>query len=284
MGPLSLQTIEALTDVITGGSASDPTPSIGIYRSGPNLSRFFGQLNIAFTISGGSRVPEVRHLLQKINEEPNALPTVVRIIEAAVDPRDFIQFPDKLVAVVQFMNERLRFDGYELKLRGKYHRIAGAAGSTATTAQLREEAGKLSLESVQRDLERALEQADTDPPSAVTSACSTVESMCKCLLDEMKKPYPAKQDIQGLVREVTAQLNLSPARKDISKEIETDVKQVLSGLISVTGGIGALRTHGSDAHGRGKHGTPIDARIARLAIHGASTISLFLLETWQKRR
>lgn len=48
-------------------------------------------------------------------------------------------------------------------------------------------------------------------------------------------------------------------------------------------GIGSLRTHVGDAHGREKGFVRIDARIARLAIHSASTVSLFIIETWQRR-
>jgi hypothetical protein len=77
---------------------------------------------------------------------------------------------------------------------------------------------------------------------------------------------------------VSRHLNLSPERTDISP----DIKQILGGLASVCGGIGALRTHAGDAHGRGKGTAQVDARIARLAVHAASTISLFLIETWQR--
>jgi hypothetical protein len=44
-----------------------------------------------------------------------------------------------------------------------------------------------------------------------------------------------------------------------------------------------LRTHGGDAHGREKGFKRIDARIARLALNAASTIALFLIETWERK-
>ncbi|WP_446686926.1 abortive infection family protein [Paracoccus niistensis] len=49
------------------------------------------------------------------------------------------------------------------------------------------------------------------------------------------------------------------------------------------GGVGSLRTHGGDAHGRERGYARIDARIARLSIHAASTAALFLIETWQRK-
>lgn len=67
------------------------------------------------------------------------------------------------------------------------------------------------------------------------------------------------------------------------REVPHDIKQILGGLANVAGGIGALRTRAGDAHGRGR-GTPrVDARVARLAVHSASTLALFLIETWQNR-
>jgi Abortive infection C-terminus len=80
-----------------------------------------------------------------------------------------------------------------------------------------------------------------------------------------------------LVREVGKHLNLSRGRTDVGP----DIKQILGGLASVAGGIGALRTHAGDAYGRGKGTARVDARIARLAVHAAGTTSLFFFETWQ---
>jgi len=44
-----------------------------------------------------------------------------------------------------------------------------------------------------------------------------------------------------------------------------------------------LRTHGGDAHGREKGFRRIDARIARLALNSASSIAMFLIETWERK-
>ncbi len=64
-------------------------------------------------------------------------------------------------------------------------------------------------------------------------------------------------------------------RTDLPKIIEADIKHILGGLLKIASGIGSLRTHGGDAHGRGKQFYRLDARIAKLAINAASTLSLF---------
>lgn len=141
----------------------------------------------------------------------------------------------------------------------------------------------LNFDTVQRDIDRALTAAEQDPESAVTSASSTLESVCRSILVELGHPLPAKRDIKTLFREVAQTLRLGADRSDLNAEIAEDVKAILGGLATITQGIGALRTKFGDAHGRERGYFRIDGRIADLAINAASTISLFLIETWQKR-
>lgn len=278
----STQTITALAEVVTGGSAGDSSPSIGHYRSGPKLERFFGGLNVELRIGNASRVPTVLAALEHENRQPDGRATIIRIVEACADPRDFLDDEPKLLAVVDYLNKRLHFDGYELRRIGQLFKVVALATNSVAAAALKQKAKSLDLDSVHNDFERALSEADSDPADAITAACSTVESVCKCILDEMGKPYPTNKDIKGLVGEVAKHLNLSPGRDDLPKEWEQDIRTILSGLFNVIGGIGSLRTHAGDAHGKGKNPVPADARIARLAIHAASTVSLFYIETWQR--
>lgn len=276
------ETIAALAEVVTGGSAGDPRPSIGQYRSGPKLERFFDGLNIELQIGNASRVPAVLDVLQRENKKPDGQTTIIRVIEACVDPRVYLDAESKLIAVVDYMNKRLQFDGFELHRAGQVYRVVALVTNAVAAAALKEKARVLDLDSVHQDFERALTEANSDPADAITAACSTVESVCKCILDEMGQPYPSNKDIKGLVGEVARHLNLSPGRDDLPKEWEQDVRMILSGLFNVISGIGSLRTHAGDAHGKGKKPVPADARIARLAIHAASTVSLFYIETWQR--
>lgn len=281
MGILSVQTISALTEIITGGPGNSSHKSIGIYRSGPSLEQFMEDLNIEFHIGPMmSRVPAVRSLLVGINNQHDGLTTLTKVIEQAVSVSDFLDDPDKLETVVGYLNCRLDLDGYSLIKSGKRYKLSRRGNDTPLTTALKEKADALDMDSVTNDFERALRQTDTDPEDAITAACATLESVCKCILDQMKQPYPDKQDVSGLYREIQKHLKLSPGREDISQEI----KQILGGLSNVACGIGTLRTHAGDAHGKGIKVLRPDGRIARLAIHSASTISLFLIETWQRRK
>ncbi|MBX3385115.1 MAG: abortive infection family protein [Phycisphaeraceae bacterium] len=279
----STQTIAALTEVVTGGSFQDVAPSIGHYRSGPKLERFFAGLGMDLRIGSGSRVPAVQALLRQSHEQPDGRDTIIRVLEACADPREYFSDESKLDAVVEYMNKRLRFDGVELRMVGNVYKVVTLVTHAAVASALKKKADALELSSVNADFERAITEADRDPSDAITAACAIVESVCKCILDEMTIPYPRNKDIKGLVGEVAKHLNLSPGRNDLPAEWEQDIRTILSGLFNVIGGIGSLRTHAGDAHGKGMRSFPVDARIARLAIHAASTVSLFYIETWQRK-
>lgn len=134
---------------------------------------------------------------------------------------------------------------------------------------------KEEFRSIHNDLERALNQVDSDPASAVTSASSMIESMCKVYLEKRRIQLPNNKNIKNLWKAVSKRLGLDPGSKE-----DDNVKQVLSGLISIVSGVGALRTRAGSAHGHGneKHYT-LQSRHAWLVINASSTIVTFVLET-----
>nr|WP_258570846.1 abortive infection family protein [Flavimaribacter sediminis] len=238
--------------------------------------------NVDFRVSG-SRVPSLVDCLLDINRgfEPSAV--FPRVIEAAADPRDFAHDPPRHTAVLEYLNNALRYDGFELQQQGTKVRLVVAGHSTPVIATLSGVAETISFDTVKLDLERALGSIDSDPEDAITAACSTIESVCRSILIELGQPLPAKKDVSGLFNAVKQPLALSPDRSDLDPQIAADVRTTLGGLATVIQGVGALRTHAGDAHGREKGYARVDARIARLSIHAASTVALFLIETWQRK-
>jgi hypothetical protein len=281
--PLSPQAIDALAEVITGGSANDGKPPIGIYRTGPRIEQFMRGCNVAFRIGSGSRVPTVVDALIEINNGPECDKVLTRIVEAAADPRDFTDDPGRHAAVVEYLNQLLHYDGLVLQQQGRRMRLVLDGRATPVVEQLAGMVETISFDTVQRDLERGLASVESDPEDAITAACSTIESVCRSILVELNEPLPTKKDVQGLFNAVKRPLGLSPDRTDIDPLIADDVRTVLGGLATVMQGVGALRTHAGDAHGRERGYARVDARIGRLSIHAASTIALFLIETWQRK-
>lgn len=272
----SIQLITALVEVTVDGR-SLTGEQVGRYRSGAVLETFLGNANIELNLASSSRNPATRNALVHANKtEPDR---VKQVIEQVADPREYGDDVELHSRAIAHLNTCLAHDRLEIRQIGHSWKLVSSAGQAPVTEQLDERLRSIDYDSVDASFRKALEQAEADPSNATKEACSIVESVCKCILDEVGSAYPKRQDIQGLVKEVSKVLDLSPARPDI----DADVRQILGGLSTVVNGIGALRTH-EGAHGKGKNVARIDGRIARLAIHAASTIALFYIESWQRRK
>lgn len=161
---------------------------------------------------------------------------------------------------------------------GSGGRIFGSA-VTAPSRTLGEMLRELSIAEIEEEFDRAGRSVNADPPAAVTAACAIIEAMCKAYIAERGLELPAKQTIKALWQVVARDLRLTPDSVE-----DDDLKSILSGLTSITDGIGSFRTHAGSAHGQGKRAYRVAPRHARLAVHAAHTLCLFTLETWQARR
>lgn len=275
--------IKALVDVITGGvgQGADMAEPVGIYRSGPKIEQFFLDCGVDMRIGPLSRVPATTEALRQAANGWEGHAVIERVLLRAADPRDYLGDPTKGDAVLSYLNRSLEPENFALVIVGGKPRLVrrDAAGHVVTA--FIDKVAILDFDTVQLEIARAVVNAGNDPEDAVTAACSLLEAVCRSILMELRLPLPPKRDIDGLIRAVQDPLGLSPGRTDLPSEVEADIRQVLGGLTSVSKGIGALRTHAGDAHGRERGRARIDARIARLAIHSASSIALFLIETWE---
>lgn len=161
--------------------------------------------------------------------------------------------------------------------RGGYIHGANLVGPSKS---LRERLKTNGMQTVETEFKRAYDSIESDPPQAVTAACSILEALCKNYLDIEEEEGPNKQVLGNLFPQVMTHLGLSP--KDL---VDDDLKQILTGQYSIATGVAALRTHAGSAHGRSdKKYYKIEPRHARLAVHSAHTITMFILETWEARK
>lgn len=260
----------------------ETAPPIGKYRSASQLESFMRNCGAVMSVGSGSRLPTLNEAILGVMQRGEH-DTMRTIIERAADPRDFVTEPEKLARLIEHLNQYLVFDGLELQHQGQRVRLVQAGTSAPVLAALAHKTQTIDFDTVQRDLERANTSATSDPEDAVTAACSVIESVCRSVLVELGVGLPDKRDLIGLFKAVREPLGLSPSRTDLPAEVAEDVRTVLSGLHTMVQGIGALRTHAGDAHGRERGYRRIDARIARLAIHSASAAALFIIETWEQK-
>lgn len=235
------------------------------------------------SLAGSSRYNATVAAISSALHRSDATEVLRKVIERAADPRDFANEPARLNAAIAHLNKHLAFDDLQLQLDGRRIRLIAVGQAASVIESLAHAIGIVDFDTVTRDLDRALKSAEEDPEDAVTAACSIIGSLCRSVLVELELPLPDKKDVTSLYRAVRQPLGLSPDKEDLPIEIAADVRTVLGGLNSIVQGIGALRTHGGDAHGRERGFRRINPRIARLAIHSASCVALFLVETWQQK-
>jgi hypothetical protein len=269
----SPQYIDALAECITGGSGSGIIKPIGLYRSGTDIVKFFRSLGYDVTYDSWSRVPFTLDLLNQANRDENGIDKIREITTSLLDPRDYIDHEEKLDNVIKYLNKYLKFDGMEIIRSGNIFNIVEAGGTAPVTEVFGNQA--LTLPNVKADFDRALSSIDADASGAITSACSTLESIAKSVLDGLGKPYPKDQSIQPLINATLKELQIAP-----DQQSEIEMKRILGSLFNIAAGIGVLRTKYGDAHGKGKDPIKLYPRHARLAINAASTVGLFLLETY----
>lgn len=130
----------------------------------------------------------------------------------------------------------------------------------------------------QSDFRQALLDVDIRPENAIGLASTTLESICKAILDSFEEPYPRDESLQSLQKAVITNMELSP-----EGQADSDIKRILGGLINVGAGIATLRTKYSSFHGKGRKQYRLGKRHAKLAVNSLTTTGLFLLETYQER-
>jgi hypothetical protein len=163
--------------------------------------------------------------------------------------------------------------------RGGFILGATLAGPSVSLAEDLKARG---IEALTQEYERAYASIESDPPAAVTAACAILESLCKTFLESEGHTLPGKQVLGTLWIETAKHLSLQPGQL-----ADDDLKRILQGLCSIADGVAAIRTHEGSAHGRSGHEVPgkkryrLAPRHARLSVHAAHTMAMFVLETWQ---
>jgi hypothetical protein len=242
-----------------------------------------------FRLEGASCVPWTLDRLLEINDLPNSYERIVEIVERALDPRGYAlgydpadpvseHSPDSYHKDADYLKSVFKYDGLGLCLDGERYRVHTLGGLSPAPDALREVFDALGLDACRKDFDRAFAQAEDDPDAAATSASSMLEGVCKSILDHLGEPYPKDQSIAKLYRAASDALDLG-----VDQYSKEQVKRVLGGLGNVVYGVGTIRTQKGDAHGRGLSFRGLAPRHSRLVINAASTVALFLVETYLER-
>jgi len=264
-----------------------PTPVIAV--AGEVIGNYYyshSRLNTLFLESGapgeppeGNCVRKCQQWLKRCNSDPrvDAFSVLGKVLE------DYMEIEIEGIGY----DQTIRRTGQERvnRILAKYSlsyqqggQIFGG-GTGIPSKSLKEMLESRDFIAVDAEFQRAIDSVESDPATGITAACSIIEALCKVYIEDEDLEMPAKQNIKNLWKVVSKSLGLDP--REIADQ---DITRILSGFTSVIDGIGALRTHTSSAHGRGRNAYRLEPRHARLAINAAHTLVSFVLETWDARK
>src|SRR2546430_2614149 len=106
-------------------------------------------------------------------------------------------------------------------------------GAEAAAAHL---PGLPDWDAVRSAWDSALSKIDVDPDGAITAARTTLESVCKHILDERDMQDAPAWDLSPLLKATTTALGFAPAQPS-----EPVFRQILSGIGTVVDGLAGLR-------------------------------------------
>ena len=245
------------------------------FYSHSKLNTLFMEAGAPGDAPAGNLVQKCLSWLRRTNDDPAVDP--LKVLGAVLSK--FMEAPSHAGNPIKLGQERIAEALARSALAYHDGGIILAGGQAPSVADLNDVLRRRDLPALDLEFKRALSSLESDPPAAVTAACSLLESLFKVVLDEEKIALPTKETIKPLWAAVQGVLGLNPASVE-----DDDIRRILSGLTSVVDGIGSLRTHAGSAHGHGAQTYRLVPRHARLSVYAAHTLSLFVIETWDTRK
>lgn len=216
------------------------------YRSGPNLVRLFN--DYGSNDEYGKGFPSRWQYAESKLRELNGTPGLAALLCEVLDPREFMDSEHELGPAIEYINQRLKYDGYEIALAGglaKARNLQGVHVEARHPFQDSKEHAHLFINEQIEKSERKIQGEDYD--GAITNARSLVEAVLTQIelrLDSDPPQYDG--DLPKLYKRVQKLLNLDPSRPDIDQSL----KQVLSGLVNIIQGLSGLSNKMGDRHVR----------------------------------
>lgn len=135
-----------------------------------------------------------------------------------------------------------------------------------------------------RQINRIEASISNDPDLAIGTSKELVETCCKTILQEQGISVDRNWDLSKIVKETYKQLKITP--EDITETVKAAdiIKRLLSNLATITQGIAELRNLYGTGHGKTASSKGLNSRHAKLAAGAATTLAIFLFETYESRK
>jgi hypothetical protein len=195
--------------------------------------------------------------------------------------------PEEVNNLLSMFNKHLRRDGWELheqtSMSGRPV-FAGRrllVGADQAVESVKGVAATLNSAYMSGQVTRLEVALKGDPELVIGTAKEFVESVCKTILDDHGVMADPAWDLPRLVRETMNKLTILPRQVDAAIEGGRTLRSVLQNLASVVQGLAELRNNYGTGHGKHAGAVGLGLPHARLAVHAATGLAVFLFETWE---
>ena len=196
---------------------------------------------------------------------------------------------EDVTELLKMFNDNLAVDGWQLaevmRISNKpvYAARPLIQGNIPRINSAKEIASKLDSVYVSQQITRMESAIADDPELAIGTAKEFVETICKTILRECGETLGKDDSLVDLVKQVRSKINLLP--ENVSKEGKgaDTIKRLLSNLGTVAQGLAELRNLHGSGHGKDIATESLQSRHARLAVGAATTLGVFLFETYEER-
>lgn len=187
--------------------------------------------------------------------------------------------------LLQDFNSILKGDGYRIveKARISGHPIYAAKlySESINVINKSDIINKLSSEYVMQHITAMEASIESSPHIAIGLSKELIETVLKNIIIEGGIAFDENWNMQQLLKETTKLLNLVPKDIPDDKKGADKIRQILGSLGSIVAGIAELRNDYGSGHGKDNSFHGLQSRHAKLAVGSASTLAVFLLETWE---
>jgi hypothetical protein len=196
---------------------------------------------------------------------------------------------EEVVQLRQVFNQHLKADGWELyertSISGKpvYSARRLLADSRTVMQAVQAVASVLNAEYVSQQITRMETALNDDPELAIGTAKEFVETLCKTILDDLGVAHDAALEFPKLVRLTLKELELVPDQIAAQARGADTIRVLLNNLASISNGLAEIRNLYGTGHGKHARSRGLQRRHARLAVGTASTLGVFLFETYQEK-
>lgn len=195
---------------------------------------------------------------------------------------------DEVNKLLTFLNSELRNDGFEIYpkeiISGRSVFGFKKTNEPINISKKKEIIKILSSEYINQQISVMDNCIDSSPHIAIGLAKELIETVLKKILLENGNTEVDDFDIPKLLKEVSKILNLVPKDVPEEKKGSDKIRQILGSLGIIVIGIAELRNEYGSGHGKEYKFKGLQARHAKLAVGSASTLVIFLLETWEQMK